>query len=61
MSGVGAGHYDEALAVRGCRLHLVDVSKRLLAAALARLEGKGLSGQVLSANIASATDLSHLP
>jgi 2-polyprenyl-3-methyl-5-hydroxy-6-metoxy-1,4-benzoquinol methylase len=35
--GVGAGHYSEFLARRGCRLDLIDVSKRLLEAAQERL------------------------
>jgi len=59
--GVGAGHYDEFLARRGCRLHLADVSQRLLETAKARLEDGGLSAQMLSAHVASATDLGHLP
>ena len=59
--GVGAGHYDEFLARRGCSLHLVDVSARLLETALGRLESCGLSDHVLDARVASATDLAHLP
>jgi SAM-dependent methyltransferase len=58
--GVGAGHYDERLACLGCRLHLVDVSQRLLDTALQRLRSCGRSGCVLDARLASATDLSHL-
>ena len=58
--GVGAGHYDELLAERGCRLYLADVSERLLEAAVARLESCGLSARILDARIASATDLAHL-
>ncbi len=58
--GVGAGHYDELLARRACSLYLADVSGGLLDAARARLERQGLSGCVLDARVASATDLSHL-
>ena len=58
--GVGAGHYDESLARRGCGLYLADVSSRLLDAALERLKARGLSDRVLDARLASATDLSHL-
>ena len=55
--GVGVGHYSEHLAARGCRIYLVDVSRRLLDAAVARLEQAGLSGQVLGADLLTATDL----
>jgi ubiquinone/menaquinone biosynthesis C-methylase UbiE len=58
--GVGAGHYDESLARRGCRLYLADVSRGLLEAARERLESRGLSGQVIDARLASATDLAHI-
>jgi SAM-dependent methyltransferase len=58
--GVGAGHYDELLARRGCQLFLVDISERLLETALARLEACRLHGQVIHAWVASATDLGHL-
>jgi len=59
--GVGVGHYSDLLARRGCRVHLADVSQRLLDAAGARLAGMGLADRILSAERASATDLSHLP
>lgn len=55
--GVGVGHYAEFLARRGCRVHLVDVSGRLLEAAQARLRAAGLEQQIASVNQASATDL----
>jgi SAM-dependent methyltransferase len=55
--GVGVGHYSEFLARRGCRLHLVDVSARLLNAAQERLSGAGLAEQISSVHLASATDL----
>ncbi len=58
--GVGVGHYSEHLAARGCRIHLADVSKRLLDAALARLQSTGLAAQVAGASLLSATDLSTL-
>jgi SAM-dependent methyltransferase len=58
--GVGAGHYDERLADLDCRLHLVDVSQRLLDATLERLRSCGRSGCVIDARHASATALSHL-
>src|SRR5512138_2587419 len=43
--GVGVGHYSEALAQRGCTLHLLDVSERLLQAAEARLRERGLGAR----------------
>jgi ubiquinone/menaquinone biosynthesis C-methylase UbiE len=58
--GGGAGHYDESLARRGCRLYLADVSVRLLEAAQERLASHGLTDQVIDARLASATDLSHI-
>lgn len=58
--GVGGGQYSELLARRGCRLHLVDVSERLLHAAVAQLEAAGLGAQIASQRWRSATDLSHL-
>lgn len=59
--GVGAGHYSELLAQRGCTVHLVDVATRLLEATQERLTNAGLAGQILSITHASATDLSFLP
>jgi SAM-dependent methyltransferase len=59
--GVGGGQYSLVLAQRGCRLYLADVSQRLLDAATARLYAAGLSGHVLGARRASATDLGHIP
>jgi ubiquinone/menaquinone biosynthesis C-methylase UbiE len=58
--GVGAGHYSESLARRGCTLHLVDVSQRLLAVAASRLNATGLLDRVASATHGSATDMSFL-
>jgi len=59
--GVGVGHYSELLARRACRVHLADVSQRLLDAAGSRLAGAGRGDHILSVQRASATDLSHLP
>lgn len=59
--GVGGGQYSELLARRGCRLHLADVSQRLLDATVARLDAAGLGIQIESQKRASATDLSHIP
>jgi SAM-dependent methyltransferase len=59
--GVGGGQYSELLARRGCRLHLVDVSQRLLEATVARLRAGGLQTQLIGSNCASATELDYLP
>ncbi len=59
--GVGVGHYSEHLARRGCTLHLVDVSQKLLDAAAARLRERGLDARIASITHGSATDLSFLP
>jgi len=59
--GAGTGHYSEALAQRGCRVHVVDVAQRLLAAVVERLTTRSLEGQIASVHHASATDLSFLP
>lgn len=59
--GVGGGQYSELLARRGCRLHLIDVSQRLLDAATARLREGGLQAQLVGVNRASATELDCLP
>jgi ubiquinone/menaquinone biosynthesis C-methylase UbiE len=58
--GVGAGHYDEFLALRGCSLCLVDVSQRLLQTARDRLHARDCSGCVVDSVVASATHLGHL-
>jgi ubiquinone/menaquinone biosynthesis C-methylase UbiE len=59
--GVGGGLYSELLAKRGCRLHLVDVSEKLLDAASERLLASGFDSQVIGVNRASATNLDCLP
>lgn len=55
--GVGAGHYSEHLAARGCRIHLIDIAERLLDAATERLRQAGLASQITGVNRLSATDL----
>ena len=55
--GVGAGHYSEFLARRGCRLNLLDVSESLLRTAEGRLERAGLASQIAGIHHASATAL----
>jgi ubiquinone/menaquinone biosynthesis C-methylase UbiE len=60
VADVGVGHYAHLLAEAGCRLHLVDVSQRLLDATTARLQETGNASALLSATRASATDLAHL-
>ncbi|MGH9836258.1 MAG: class I SAM-dependent methyltransferase [Blastocatellia bacterium] len=59
--GVGGGLYSELLAKRGCRLHLVDVSEKLLDAATERLRAGGFDSQIISVDHASATNLDCLP
>ncbi len=59
--GVGVGHYSEALARRGCALHLVDVSQKLLDATVGRLSERGLRARIASVTLGSATDMSFLP
>ncbi len=58
--GVGGGLYSEYMLRRGCTLHLVDVSQRLIEATTARLREKGLYGGVASVTRASATDMPFL-
>jgi ubiquinone/menaquinone biosynthesis C-methylase UbiE len=58
--GVGVGHYSEHLAARGCRIHLTDITQRLLDAAAARLRNAGLERQVAGMSRLSATDLSGI-
>jgi ubiquinone/menaquinone biosynthesis C-methylase UbiE len=58
--GVGAGHYAELLARRGCRLHLVDIAQRLLDATTERLRDAGLGAQIVDATPASARHLEHI-
>lgn len=58
--GVGVGHYSEHLAARGCRIHLIDIAKRLLDAAVERLRHSGLDAQIAGVNRLSATDLTTI-
>jgi len=58
--GVGGGLYSELLASRRCRLHLVDVSEKLLNAATERLRAGGFDSQVIGVDHASATNLDCL-
>jgi SAM-dependent methyltransferase len=55
--GVGGGDYSELLARRGCRVHLVDVSQRLLDHVVDRLADAGLFGQIAAIHHISATAL----
>ena len=55
--GVGGGHYTEFLARRGCRLHLVDVSARLLEAVSQKLRKAGLADSLAGCYHASGTRL----
>lgn len=59
--GVGVGHYDEYLAKRGCKLHLVDICEQFLLEVQRKLTQQGLLDHVLSAHRASATNLKVIP
>jgi SAM-dependent methyltransferase len=59
--GVGGGHYTEFLARRGFRLHLVDVSARLLDAVEAKLRQAGLEDRVAGRHHVSGARLEGLP
>jgi SAM-dependent methyltransferase len=59
--GVGGGHYTEFLARLGCDLHLVDVSERLLDAAVEKLRRAGLEDRVAGRHHASGARLQGLP
>ena len=59
--GVGGGHYTEFLARVGCRLHLVDVSARLLDATLEKLHQAGLEDRVAGRYHVSGVRLEGLP
>ncbi len=58
--GVGSGQYTKLLAQKGCWLHLVDVSERLLESVVGRLEQAGMGEQILDSQRASATHLPHI-
>jgi len=59
--GVGGAHYTEFLARVGCRLHLVDVSARLLDAAVEKLRQAGLEDRVAGRHHLSGAKLEGLP
>jgi ubiquinone/menaquinone biosynthesis C-methylase UbiE len=59
--GVGGGHYTEFLARAGCRLHLVDISARLLNAVEEKLTRTGLAERVAGRHHVSGTRLEGLP
>jgi S-adenosylmethionine-dependent methyltransferase len=59
--GVGGGHYTELLARLGCRLHLVDVSERLLDVVVEKLGRAGLADRIAGRYHASGTRLEALP
>jgi len=58
--GVGGAHYTEILARKGCRLHLVDVSERLLESAVRRLQDAGLERQIVAVHHESGAQLAGL-
>jgi ubiquinone/menaquinone biosynthesis C-methylase UbiE len=59
--GLGGGHYTEMLARVGCRLHLVDISARLLDAAAEKLRQTGLEDRVAGRYHLSDARLEGLP
>jgi len=59
--GVGGGIYSEFMARKGCRLHLADISARLLDAASERLRAAGLGESIAGIAQESATHLDSLP
>jgi SAM-dependent methyltransferase len=59
--GVGGAFYSEFLAKRGCLLHLVDVSARLLDTSWSKLRAGGFQDQIIDIDLASASNLDCLP
>jgi SAM-dependent methyltransferase len=59
--GVGGAHYTESLARLGCRLHLVDISERLLDAAVEKLRRAGFEDRIAGRYHASGARLQGLP
>jgi SAM-dependent methyltransferase len=59
--GVGGGHYTEFLARAGCRLHLVDVSARLLDAVEEKLRQACLEDRIAGCHRLSGARLDGLP
>ena len=58
--GVGGAHYTEFLARLGCRLHLVDISERLLDAAVEKLRRAGLEDRIAGRHHTSGAKLQGL-
>jgi SAM-dependent methyltransferase len=58
--GVGGGHYTEFLARRGCTLHLIDISTRLLDAVEGKLQGAGFGASIAGRHQLSGTNLEGL-
>jgi len=58
--GVGGAHYTEFLARLGCRLHLVDISERLLDAAVEKLRRAGLEDRIAGRYHTSGANLQGL-
>ena len=59
--GVGGAHYTEFLARHGCRLQAVDISERLLDAAIDKLRRAGLDGCIEGRHHNSGANLEDLP
>ncbi|MGO8789312.1 MAG: class I SAM-dependent methyltransferase [Terriglobia bacterium] len=59
--GVGGGHYSEFLARLGCRLHLVDISARLLDAVVEKLRQAGYEDCMVGRHHVSGARLKGLP
>lgn len=59
--GVGGGHYTEFLARAGCRLHLVDISARLLDAVEEKLTRACLAEHLAGRHHVSGVRLEGLP
>jgi SAM-dependent methyltransferase len=59
--GVGGGHYTEFLARAGCRLHLVDISPRLLDATEEKLRNAGLGDRLAGRHHTSGARLEGMP
>jgi len=59
--GVGGGHYTEFLAQRGCLLHLVDISARLLDAVEEKLRRAGFGDRIGGRHHVSGANLEGLP
>lgn len=58
--GVGVGHYASQLALRGCKLHLVDICESFLNLSIERIAQHNLSKNILSSTRSSATNLDFI-